>query len=78
MTRNGGKKLRRRGRPGLKLRRKHWLIYGPLIVLALVCNVGYYVIDLYEHPSLWNGIVYVAAAIFGTVVFLWLEGKSRR
>lgn len=54
------------------------MIYGPIVVLLVAGSLAYYVIDLYQHPSLWNGIVFAVAIVFGTVVVLWPQRKSRR
>lgn len=54
------------------------MIYGPIVALVLAAAVGNYVIDLYQHPSLWNGMVLVGAIVFGTTGVLWLMGESRR
>lgn len=54
------------------------MIYGPIVVLLVAGSLAYYVIDLYQHPSLWNGIVFAVAIVFGMVVVLWPQRKSRR
>lgn len=54
------------------------MIYGPIVVLLLAGSLGYYVIDLYQHPSLWSGIVFAVVIVFGTVVVLWRKGTSRQ
>jgi hypothetical protein len=76
--RNGNKDSRNRRRRGHEPRWKHWLIYGPIVVLLVAGSLAYYVIDLYQHPSLWNGIVFAVAIVFGMVVVLWPQRKSRR
>jgi len=45
------------------------LIYGPLILL-LTGSLGYYVFDLLQHPSLWNGILFLVAIALGTIIVL--------
>jgi len=77
------RKKRQKGLPqskktGHKPRWKHWLIYGPIVVFLVAGSLAYYVIDLYQHPSLWNGIVFAVAIVFGMLVVLWPQRKSRR
>jgi len=45
-------------------------------------SVGYYVIDLLIHPSLWNSIVFVGMlVVVGTIIYTnikWSRPKKRR
>lgn len=68
------KRLLRRSR----LSWKQSLIYGPIVALVLTAAVGNYVIDLYQHPSLWNGMVLVVVIGFGTALVAWPKSRSRR
>ena len=78
--RNRGKDKRKRTHVFLKVRFRDVLIYGPLIVLLLAFTLGPHLLDLYEHPDLWNGIVLVLAVAFVTVIIwpkLFPKKKSR-
>lgn len=68
-NRNGrNRKLdrRKRRRVGLKVRWRDVFRYGPLILLFLAFTFGPYVLHLYQHPSLWNGVVLVLAVVLVT------------
>jgi len=73
---NRSRESRKRQRPGRRLRWKQWLIYGPLILL-LTGSLGYYVLDLYQHPSMWNGILFMVAIAIGTIIVLRPKRKPR-
>lgn len=63
------------------MRWKDAFVCGPLIVLLLAFALGPFVLDLYEHPSLWNGIMLVVVVVIITVMVwpkLWPKRKSRR
>ena len=79
MGRNRNKNRRKRRRVGLKVRWKDVFIYGPLIVLFLVINLGPYVLDmyLYEHPPLWNGFIVATIVVVFAIVF-WPKKKLHK
>lgn len=72
---------------GLKVRWRELFIYGPLVVLLWAFALGPFLLDLYEHPDLWNAIV-LLAVVFVTVIIwpklwpkknkLWPKRRSRK
>lgn len=71
------KKLHKRRRPWWrKLTWTDYLIYMPFALFLFLGSFGYYAIDLYLHPCLWNGVVFVAVTAFLAYVF-WPRKKSR-
>jgi len=60
-----------------KLTWKDYLIYMPLALFLFLGSFGYYALDLYLHPSWWNGILFVV--VTGIIVYvLWSGKKSQR
>ena len=56
---------------------KDWLIHLPLAVFLFMGSAGYYALDLYLHPSWWNGVVFVLVGSF-IVFVLWPRKKYRK
>jgi len=60
-------------------------VFVPLVVLMLAVALGPYVLDLYEHPDIWNAIVMVVVvAIVSAMAWpklrshLFTKEKSRK
>jgi energy-converting hydrogenase Eha subunit G len=73
----------KRTQPATRLLRWKQLGIRGVIVLALCfLTVGYYVIDLFVHPSLWNTFVFLAMVGFiGFIVYsniTWSRSKRKR
>ena len=48
----------------------------PLALFIFMGSFGYYALELYLHPCLWNGVVYVVVTSFLVFIF-WPKKKSR-
>ena len=66
-------------------RRVNWfrlVLGGALVLLIVTLGIGYYVVDVFVHPSLWNTFVFVAMIAFTVIVIVtnlrWRGRKRRR
>jgi Ca2+/Na+ antiporter len=60
-----------------KLTWKDYVIYMPLALFLFLGSFGYYALDLYLHPSWWNGILLVVVTAFIGYV-AWSGKRTRR
>lgn len=70
------KPRKRRRRWWHKLTWKDYVIYMPLALFLFMGSFGYYAIDLYLHPCLWNGVAFAVVTAFLVYIF-WARKKSR-